>query len=82
MLEIENLHSGYDKLKILNGLSLKVKPGEIVSIIGPNGAGKSTLLKAIFNICDIYSGKIIFKSADITKYPTYDLILEGISYSP
>jgi branched-chain amino acid transport system ATP-binding protein len=82
MLNIKNLCSGYGKLKILKDIDFTVKPGQIVSIIGPNGAGKSTILKSIFNLCDIYSGKIIFKSLDITKLPTYDLILEGISYSP
>jgi len=55
--------------------------GQIVSIIGPNGAGKSTLLKSIFNLCDIYSGKVIYKSRDITSYPTSDLIDEGICFS-
>ena len=82
MLEIKKLNSGYEKLHILKDVDFKINPGEIVSVIGPNGAGKSTLLKSIFNICDIYSGEIIFKGNNITNYPTYDLILEGISYSP
>ena len=82
MLQLKNINAGYGKLKILKNINLTVNPGQIVSIIGPNGAGKSTLLKSIFNICDIYSGNIIFKGLDITKLPTYDLILEGISYSP
>lgn len=82
MLKIKDLHSGYGKLKILKGIDFTINPGQIVSIIGPNGAGKSTLLKSIFNICDVYSGEIIFKGNNITKLATHDLILEGISYSP
>ena len=82
MLYTDKLNAGYGKLHILKDVDFKVKPGQIVSIIGPNGAGKSTLLKSIFNLCDVYSGKIFFKESDITKLPTYDLILEGISYSP
>lgn len=82
MLKIKNLHSGYGKLKILKGIDFAINPGQFVSIIGPNGAGKSTLLKSIFNICDVYSGEIIFKGNSITKLATHDLILEGISYSP
>lgn len=82
MIELKKLHAGYGHLKILKGIDFRVKPGQIVSIIGPNGAGKSALLKAIFNQCDIYSGNIIFRRNDITTLPTYDLILEGISYSP
>lgn len=82
MLHIKKLNSGYGKLKILKGIDFEVNVGQIVSIIGPNGAGKSTLLKSIFNMCDVYSGDVIFKGSNITKLPTYDLILEGISYSP
>jgi len=82
MLQIQNLKAGYKGMEILHGIDLEVKPGEIVAIIGPNGSGKSTLLKSIFNLCEIYSGKIIFKDKDITKLPTHELIYEGISYVP
>lgn len=82
MLKIENLKSGYNKMEILHDVNLEVKPAEIVALIGPNGAGKSTLLKSIFNLCEIYSGKIIFKDKNITKLPTHYLIYKGISYVP
>ena len=82
MLKINNLHAGYDKSEILKGINIDVKPSEIIALIGPNGAGKSTVLKSIFNLCDIYSGRIIFKDKNITKLPTYQLIYEGISYVP
>lgn len=82
MLKIENLKSGYNGMEILHGIDFELKPAEIVALIGPNGAGKSTLLKSIFNLCQIYSGRIIFKDKDITKLPTYYLIHEGVSYVP
>lgn len=82
MLKINGLKSGYDGMEILRGIDFEARPGEIVAIIGPNGAGKSTLLKSIFNLTDIYSGKIIFKDKDITKLPTHQLIVEGVSYVP
>ena len=82
MLKIQNLKSGYNGMEILHGIDFNVKSGEIVAIIGPNGAGKSTLLKSIFNLCEIYSGKIIFENKEITKLPTYKLIYQGISYVP
>lgn len=82
MLQIQNLKSGYNGTEILNDINIEVKPGEIIAIIGPNGAGKSTVLKSIFNLCEIYSGKISFNGENITKLPTHDLIYEGISFVP
>jgi branched-chain amino acid transport system ATP-binding protein len=82
MLKINNLKAGYSGTEILKGINFELGAAEIVAIIGPNGAGKSTLLKSIFNLCDIYSGKIIFKDKDITKLPTHKLIKEGVSYVP
>lgn len=82
MLQIKRLEAGYGKMHILFGVDLNVKPGEIAVLIGPNGAGKSTLLKSIFNMVDIYNGKVIFKNNDITGVPAYELIGLGISYVP
>ena len=82
MLQIKDLKSGYNEMEILHGVDLEVKSGEIVAIIGPNGSGKSTTLKSIFNLCKIYSGKIIWKNKNITKLKTHEKIFEGISYVP
>ena len=82
MLQIKNLQSGYNGMEILHRIDLEVKPGEIVAIIGPNGRGKSTTLKSIFNLCNIYSGKIEWKNKNITKLKTHEKIFEGISYVP
>ena len=82
MIKIEKLQSGYNKTKIIKGLDMVAVAGEITAIIGPNGAGKSTLLKSVFNLCDIYSGKIFYKEENIKKLPTHDLINFGISYVP
>jgi branched-chain amino acid transport system ATP-binding protein len=82
MLELKDIHAGYNGQEVLKGIDFSINPGQITCIIGPNGAGKSTLLKVIFNLCEIYSGEVIYKGNKITNFPTYDLILEGISYSP
>jgi len=82
MLQIQDLKAGYEGNEILHEINLELKPGEIIAIIGPNGSGKSTTLKSIFNLCNIISGKIIFKDKDITRLPTYNLIYEGVSYVP
>ena len=82
MLSIKNLESGYGEMQVLFGVNLNVNPNEIAVLIGPNGAGKSTVLKSIFNLIDIYKGKISFKNKDITKFPTHELIELGIGYVP
>jgi len=81
-LTINKLESGYGKLQILFGVDMDIKPDEITVIIGPNGAGKSTILKSVFNLCDIFSGNIIYKGKDITKLPTHERIQMGISIVP
>lgn len=58
ILEVEDVRAGYDRLEILQGVSLSVAAGQIVGIIGPNGAGKSTLLKTIFGYIRPFSGRI------------------------
>ncbi len=66
MLKIRNLEAGYDKLKVLKGISLHVNPGEIVTIIGANGAGKTTLLNTITSIVKPTSGEISLKGNNVT----------------
>lgn len=80
ILKIKELRAGYNKCEILKGVNLEVKKGEIIILTGLNGAGKSTLFKSIFNLCEIYSGQIIFNNKDITKFPAYSLVSRGISY--
>lgn len=82
MLKITGLKSGYNGMEILHGIDLELPSGEIMAIIGPNGSGKSTALKSIFNLCNIYSGKIIWNDINITKLKTCEKILEGISFVP
>lgn len=81
-LTIKNLEAGYGQLKVLFGINLDVRPGEIAVLIGPNGAGKSTVLKSIFNLTDIMRGTITYKNKNITRLHTHDLIRLGISIVP
>ncbi|MDO8581451.1 MAG: ABC transporter ATP-binding protein [bacterium] len=82
MLQITNLHAGYEQLQILFGVNCEAKFNEITLLIGPNGAGKSTVLKSIFNLVDIYDGQIRVDRREITKIPTYECIQHGLAYVP
>ena len=67
MLTLNNLKKSYDQTSILNGISLSIETGEIVSILGPSGSGKTTLLNCILGIItDIDSGSVVFNGQDVT----------------
>jgi branched-chain amino acid transport system ATP-binding protein len=82
MLEVENLSAAYGMVQILRGVNFKVEEKEIVSIIGPNGAGKTTLVKTIMGFLKPQSGSVKFKSGEIGKLPTYEIVKKGLTMIP
>jgi branched-chain amino acid transport system ATP-binding protein len=81
LLEIRDLHVSYGKIKALNGLSLDVEKGKIVSIIGANGAGKSTLLDAISGRVKKNRGEILFEGNTLPK-DVHKVVHTGITQVP
>ncbi|MEG0291116.1 MAG: ABC transporter ATP-binding protein [Anaerovoracaceae bacterium] len=67
MLELKNIVKSYNDKNVLDGISLEVKKGEIISILGPSGSGKTTLLNGILGITELTSGQIIFDNVDVTN---------------
>ena len=67
MLEIKDLHVNYGAVHALNGVSMTVNDGEIVSLIGANGAGKTTTLRTITGLEKAASGSITFEGHDLRK---------------
>lgn len=82
MLTIENLHTSYNGIEVLHGISLAVENKEKVALLGANGAGKSTTLASIVGIAKEKTGKIIFNKQDITRLETHDAIKKGIVLIP
>ncbi|MBN1374310.1 ATP-binding cassette domain-containing protein [Candidatus Dojkabacteria bacterium] len=80
MLSIKDLHIDVDKRKILDGLSLEIKPGNVVIIFGPNGCGKTTLFKAIMGLIpdNIKSGDIKFNGKSILNLAPDKISEQGI----
>jgi ABC-type branched-subunit amino acid transport system ATPase component len=83
LLSTEDLVAGYlPEVDILNGVSIRVREGEIVTIVGPNGAGKSTLIKTIFGLLHPRGGRILFRGEEIAGRRPHNITRLGLSYVP
>ena len=82
LLRVQNLHTYYDKIHALRGVSLHVDPGEIVSLIGANGAGKTTLLLALSGLLPVKKGRIEFEGRPTQGLPAEKIVSLGISQVP
>jgi branched-chain amino acid transport system ATP-binding protein len=81
-LDVANLSSWYGKAQILDGVSLRVGPGEAVVLLGRNGAGKSTVFRSLLRLMPKVSGQVIFNGGDISGLPTYEIVRLGLGYVP
>jgi branched-chain amino acid transport system ATP-binding protein len=82
MLTVQNLHVYYGNIAAVKGLTLAVRPGEIVTLIGSNGAGKSTTLRTISGLLHARQGTVTFKGKDISRLAGHQVVAQGISHSP
>lgn len=96
LLEVKNVSVSYDTALVLNGISISVDEGELVSLVGPNGAGKSTLLRAITGLVrwekstlkgarggDItIEGTVEFAGERIDRLPAHEIVKRGLIHCP
>jgi len=83
LLAVTDLHVSYGAVHALQGVSLAVNIGEIVTLIGSNGAGKSTLLRCVSGLVRASAGQIIFdKTVRLDRLPPHTIVREGISHVP
>jgi len=82
MLTIENLSVHYGGIHALQGISLEVPAGKIVTLIGANGAGKSTTLNTIIGLVKSSSGSVMFEGKNILGQPTKSLVEQGLVLVP
>lgn len=82
ILEIKNLHVHYGAINAVQGLTMSIKQGSIVTLIGANGAGKSSTVRSIAGLNRSVSGKIIYKEEEILGKQPEEILRRGIALSP
>ncbi len=82
ILKIDDLYAGYDGIPVVLGISLEIRPGELVAIVGANGAGKTTTMRAISGLIHPIQGNIFFSGQNISSLPAHNILKLGISYVP
>jgi branched-chain amino acid transport system ATP-binding protein len=82
LLDVEDLHAYYGNIHALQGISLHVDEGEIVTLVGGNGAGKSTTLNAISGLVRPRSGQIRLAGESLARYAAHEITAKGIVQVP
>ena len=82
MLEVIDIHTYYGSSHVLQGVSLTVAAGEVLTILGRNGMGKTTLIRSIIGFTPPRQGAVRFKGDDIGRWPPYRTIEHGMALVP
>ncbi len=82
VLSIEGLVSGYGRSRVLHGVDLEVRAGEVVCVMGRNGVGKTTLLRTVMGILPATAGRIDWDGRDIGGWKPYRIHRAGLAWVP
>jgi len=82
ILKLDEVHAYYDKSHILQGISLQVDAGEVVTLLGRNGAGKTTTLKSIVGVVAPRQGQVWFEGDNIAGLPAHKIAARGVCLVP
>jgi branched-chain amino acid transport system ATP-binding protein len=82
LLEIQSVDTFYGPIHILQGLTLRIEPGELVCLLGGNASGKSTTLKTVLGIVSPRNGSVVFEGEDVTRRSTSYRIGKGMAIVP
>ncbi|EJN07194.1 ABC transporter ATP-binding protein [Herbaspirillum sp. YR522] len=82
ILQIEDVHGYYGKSHILQGVSLQVDAGEVITLLGRNGAGKTTTLKSIVGVVPPAPGRVVFEGQEVAGLPPHKIAARGLCLVP
>jgi branched-chain amino acid transport system ATP-binding protein len=82
MLVVRDVHTYYGESHVLHGVSLDVRPGEVVAILGRNGMGKTTLIRSVVGFSPPRQGHVRFKDVDITAWAPFRRVARGMALVP
>jgi branched-chain amino acid transport system ATP-binding protein len=82
MLEVRDIHTYYGDSHVLQGVSLSMAHGQVVGILGRNGMGKTTLIRSIIGFTPPRRGQVLFKTRDITAWPSNRAVSFGLGLVP
>jgi branched-chain amino acid transport system ATP-binding protein len=82
ILEVREIHTAYGLSRVLFGVSIEVHAGECVCLLGRNGVGKTTTIRSIMGLQPPNAGRIAWKGADITGWPSYRVARAGLGFVP
>ncbi|HZA13508.1 MAG TPA: ATP-binding cassette domain-containing protein, partial [Myxococcaceae bacterium] len=81
-LNVENIFTAYDRVDVLEDVTLRVEVGSITCLLGSNGSGKTTVIRSILGLTPPHRGGIRFGGKDLTGVPTHRIVSEGIACIP
>ncbi|MFR9799284.1 ABC transporter ATP-binding protein [Streptomyces sp. MS06] len=82
MLEVTEVSAGYGEAEVLHGVSLRVGPGEVVTLVGRNGAGKTTLLRCVMGLHPQMTGRVTLDGAEVGGLPPHHRARRGLGLVP
>jgi branched-chain amino acid transport system ATP-binding protein len=82
LLDVRDIHTAYGLSRVLFGVSVEVQAGECVCLLGRNGVGKTTTIRSIMGLTPPQAGRIVWKGADITGWPSYRVARAGLGFVP
>lgn len=82
VLELDALHAHYDKSHVLQGVSMQIGSGEIVSLLGRNGSGRSTTLKSVMGLVPPSGGRVLLNGENVAGQRAFRVACAGIAYVP